>query len=58
MQSIVPLLALVTIIPTVAAFAPSVEPRATTLVDFFDPIPGGGSWLDNAGNGLGEPLNV
>jgi hypothetical protein len=25
---------------------------------FFDPSNGGGSWLDNAGNGLGEPLNV
>jgi len=25
---------------------------------FFDPTPGGGSMLDNAGNGLGEPLNV
>jgi hypothetical protein len=25
---------------------------------FFDPTHGGGSWLDNAGDGLGEPLNV
>jgi len=25
---------------------------------FFDPLAGGGSWLDHSGNGLGEPLNV
>lgn len=27
-------------------------------VGFFDPTAGGGSWLDNAAPGLGEPLNV
>ncbi|KAI0256199.1 hypothetical protein BJV78DRAFT_1273107 [Lactifluus subvellereus] len=27
-------------------------------VDFVNPATGGGSWLDNAGNSLGEPLNV
>lgn len=27
-------------------------------VGFVNPTLGGGSWLDNAGNGLGEPLNV
>ncbi|KAI0081858.1 hypothetical protein K474DRAFT_1586636 [Panus rudis PR-1116 ss-1] len=27
-------------------------------VAFFDPTKGGGSWLDNAGGGGGEPLNV
>lgn len=25
---------------------------------FFNPVDGGGSWLDNAGSGGGEPLNV
>lgn len=33
------------------------KPRSSGL-DFFDPRQGGGSWLDNAGDGLGEPLNV
>ncbi|KAJ3731512.1 hypothetical protein DFJ43DRAFT_416170 [Lentinula guzmanii] len=28
------------------------------LVDFFNPTANGGSMLDDAGNGLGEPLNV
>ena len=27
-------------------------------VAFFNPTDNGGSWLDNAGDGLGEPLNV
>ena len=27
-------------------------------VAFYDPTVGGGSMLDDAGNGLGEPLNV
>jgi len=31
---------------------------ASTVVSFVDPTSGGGSMLDNAGNGLGEPLNV
>ncbi|KAJ3826314.1 hypothetical protein F5880DRAFT_1476451 [Lentinula raphanica] len=33
-----------------------VTPRQA--VDFFDPTLNGGSMLDDAGNGLGEPLNV
>jgi len=36
-------------LPTASSQAP---------VPFFTPTDGGGSWLDNAGNGLGEPLNV
>jgi hypothetical protein len=32
--------------------------RAQVDVDFFNPILGGGSMLNNVGNGLGEPLNV
>jgi hypothetical protein len=32
--------------------------HATSLVAFIDPTKGNGSWLDNSGNGLGEPLNV
>ena len=32
------------------------SPLATT--SFIDPTFRDGSWLDNAGNGLGEPLNV
>jgi len=27
-------------------------------VSFFNPVSGGGSWLDNAGTGVGEPMNV
>ncbi|EKM54345.1 uncharacterized protein PHACADRAFT_162725 [Phanerochaete carnosa HHB-10118-sp] len=27
-------------------------------VGFFDPTANGGSWLDNAGDGFGEPMNV
>lgn len=27
-------------------------------VGFFDPTTGGGSWLDVAGTGVGEPMNV
>lgn len=40
-----------------ALFAPAVlaSPSATAL---FAPTAGGGSWLDDTGNGLGEPLNV
>ncbi|KAJ3556175.1 hypothetical protein NM688_g2171 [Phlebia brevispora] len=30
----------------------------TANVGFFDPTANGGSWLDNAGDGLGEPMNV
>lgn len=40
-----------------ALFAPAVlaSPSASA---FFAPTAGGGSWLDDTGNGLGEPLNV
>ncbi|KAE9396584.1 hypothetical protein BT96DRAFT_941572 [Gymnopus androsaceus JB14] len=31
---------------------------AYSSVDFYSPLLGGGSMLDNAGDGLGEPLNV
>lgn len=33
-------------------------PTAQAKVPFFTPTAGGGSWFDDAGNGLGEPLNV
>ena len=38
--------------------ARKVLPLNKRAVAFFDPIVGGGSWLDNAGSGGGEPLNV
>ena len=28
------------------------------IVGFYDPTSQGGSWLDNAGDGYGEPMNV
>ena len=34
------------------------SPLEKRAVDFFAPIANGGSELDDAGNGLGEPLNV
>lgn len=34
------------------------HPRQADNVAFFSPAQGGGSQLDNAGNGFGEPLNV
>ncbi len=52
------LLATIAIPAAVAGFAESLRSRATAGVDFFNPVVGGGSWLDNAGGGLGEPLNV
>ncbi|KAK7692685.1 hypothetical protein QCA50_004318 [Cerrena zonata] len=48
------LLALSIISAATAGFAAPLAKRAVT---FFDPVAGGGSWLDNAGSG-GEPLNV
>ncbi|KIM45176.1 hypothetical protein M413DRAFT_441859 [Hebeloma cylindrosporum] len=33
-------------------------PLEKRSVDFFNPVEGGGSMLDNAGSGGGEPLNV
>jgi hypothetical protein len=42
-----------------ASPAPAQIPlSALTPAAYFDPAPGGGSMLDDAGNGLGEPLNV
>jgi len=38
-----------------AVFCSTLQKRA---VDFFNPTAGGGSMLDNAGSGGGEPLNV
>jgi len=37
---------------------PMVPTYAYDSVDFFSPLLGGGSMLDNAGDGYGEPLNV
>ena len=42
-------------VPVIAAVASPMMKRATA---FFNPVNGGGSWLDNAGDGFGEPLNV
>jgi hypothetical protein len=33
-------------------------PMAKRATAFFNPSAGGGSMLDNAGGGLGEPMNV
>lgn len=33
-------------------------PRQQGIVGYFNPTVLGGSWLDNAGDGFGEPLNV
>ncbi|THH29455.1 hypothetical protein EUX98_g4741 [Antrodiella citrinella] len=42
-----------------AAIAGVVYARsAKANLAFFNPVNGGGSWLDNAGVGVGEPLNV
>ena len=32
--------------------------QSKATLAFFNPVDGGGSWLDNAGVGVGEPLNV
>ncbi|KAJ3893800.1 hypothetical protein GG344DRAFT_74615 [Lentinula edodes] len=48
-----PLFAFVAVLPCALSL---VTPRQG--VDFFDPTANGGSLLDDAGNGLGEPLNV
>ena len=34
------------------------RPSNSQAVAYYDPTAHGGSWLDNAGDGLGEPLNV
>jgi hypothetical protein len=51
-----PHFALVGLLCTQAALADVLSRQPTP--GFFNPSIGGGSWLDNAGNGLGEPLNV
>ena len=38
-------------------FTTTAQVRATSVA-FVDPRPGGGTLLDDAGDGLGEPLNV
>ncbi|KAJ4495277.1 hypothetical protein C8R41DRAFT_902408 [Lentinula lateritia] len=53
MMIFLPLFAFVAILPCAL---PLVTPRQG--VDFFNPTTNGGSMLDDAGNGLGEPLNV
>lgn len=42
-------------IPVVLSAA---TPASQAAVPFFTPTAGGGSWFDDAGGGLGEPLNV
>lgn len=46
---------LVKLRPARALHVPDLEKRA---VAYFNPLDGGGSLLDDTGNGLGEPLNV
>lgn len=60
MQALTAILFAASALPAAFAItAPSLEvQQAAALVDFYNPITGGGSWLDNAGGGLGEPLNV
>lgn len=42
-----------------AAIAGVIYTRSSKATQgFFDPTAGGGSWLDDAGDGAGEPLNV
>jgi len=41
----------------VASFAAAL-PTSSDAVAFVSPTTNGGSWLDNAGGGLGEPMNV
>ncbi|KAH8093062.1 hypothetical protein BXZ70DRAFT_897777 [Cristinia sonorae] len=36
----------------------SIVDRSAAATAFFNPVDGGGSWLNNAGGGGGEPLNV
>ena len=46
---------IILVVPVLAAMATPLMKRASA---FFNPVQGGGSWLDNAGDGFGEPLNV
>lgn len=41
-----------------AASCAAALPTSSGGVDFVDPTANGGSWLDDAGGGLGEPMNV
>ncbi|KAJ3920562.1 hypothetical protein F5877DRAFT_89379 [Lentinula edodes] len=50
-----PLFAFVAVLPCALSLVTS---RPRQGVDFFNPTGNGGSMLDDAGNGLGEPLNV
>jgi len=48
-------LSIAVVLSSVAGLRPLIQQGT---VDFFNPLEGGGSMLDDAGNGLGEPLNV
>ncbi|KAF7789273.1 hypothetical protein EIP86_000214 [Pleurotus ostreatoroseus] len=54
-----PLVALAVLLGLVSALpSPSPASDAALPPGFENPVNGGGSWLDDAGNGLGEPMNV
>lgn len=42
----------------IAASLAVARPAATNSVAFVNPTSDGGSWLDVAGTGVGEPMNV
>ncbi|KAH8091814.1 hypothetical protein BXZ70DRAFT_470229 [Cristinia sonorae] len=48
--------ALATVPAAIASVVYARSSKATKA--FFNPVDGGGSWLNNAGGGVGEPLNV
>jgi len=52
-QSLITLVAL-----ALGAASSPLEKRSSAAVAFFNPAAGGGSMLDNAGSGGGEPMNV
>lgn len=41
-----------------ALAAPVALAAPSAMLAFFDPTANGGSWLNNANDGYGEPLNV
>ena len=41
-----------------ALAAPLALAAPSAMLAFFDPTANGGSWLNNANDGYGEPLNV
>ncbi|KAH8119602.1 hypothetical protein DFH11DRAFT_1501170 [Phellopilus nigrolimitatus] len=51
-------LALITGLLYLQAVASAILQTCASAVDFFSPAAGGGSMLDDAGDGFGEPLNV